>query len=68
MTTSEELVRRHIIESTFVNPILGVNYIDWHTADGDCGLTLFFPHDRFDIVIRRCDDDGKPAFPKHIGK
>lgn len=49
-----EEIRRHIIESFFNKPILGENYIDWHTEDGECGLTLMFKNanEQFDIIIR----------------
>ena len=35
------------------NEILGENYIDWHTEDGKCGLTLMTTLGDYDIVITK---------------
>lgn len=35
------------------NAILGENYIDWHTEDGKCGLTLMTTIGDYDIVITK---------------
>lgn len=34
-------------------PELGKNYIDYHTEDGKCGLTIIFrsQNQKFDIII-----------------
>lgn len=54
MRTPED-IRKQIVESLFNNPILGEHYVDWHTADGKCGLTIMFnnANERFDIVISK---------------
>lgn len=54
MRTAEG-IRKEIVESIFNTPKLGENYIDWHTENGECGLTLIFKHanEKFDIIIRR---------------
>lgn len=35
------------------NEVLGKNYIDWHTEDGKCGLTLMTTLGDYDIVITK---------------
>ena len=35
------------------NAILGENYVDWHTKDGKCGLTLMSTLGDYDIVITK---------------
>ena len=35
------------------NEVLGKNYIDWHTEDGKCGLTLITALGDYDIVITK---------------
>lgn len=35
------------------NAILGENYVDWHTKDGKCGLTLMTTMGDYDIVITK---------------
>ena len=54
MRTAED-IRKDIVEAFFNNPKLGENYIDWHTENGECGLTLMFKNanEEFDIIIRR---------------
>lgn len=53
--TSAEEIRKQIVESVFNNPKLGENYVDWHTEDGECGLTLMFKNakEEFEIIIRK---------------
>ena len=54
MRTAED-IRKDIVEAFFNNPKLGENYIDWHTENGECGLTLMFKNanEEFEIIIRR---------------
>lgn len=54
MRTAED-VRKDIVEALFNNPKLGENYVDWHTEDGECGLTLMFKNanEEFEIIIRK---------------
>lgn len=54
MHTAED-IRKDIVESFFNNPKLGENYIDWHTENGECGLTLIFKHanEVFEIIIKQ---------------
>jgi hypothetical protein len=54
MRTAED-IRKEIVEGLFNKPILGENYIDWHTDDGECGLTIIFKNakEEFDIIIRK---------------
>lgn len=49
---TEEKIRKLIVEAFFNKPILGKHYVDWHTEDGECGLTLMLRDKKFDIVIR----------------
>ena len=46
---------RKILIDTFWdgNAILGKNYIDWHTKNGECGLTLMTTMGDYDIVITK---------------
>lgn len=55
MSSTAEDIRKEIVESMFNKPILGENYVDWHTVDGECGLTLIFKsaNEKFDILIKR---------------
>lgn len=48
-----EYIRKNIIEAFFNHPELGKNYIDYHTEDGKCGLTIIFrnQNQKFDIII-----------------
>ena len=58
MKTAEE-IRDQIIKSVFNNPILGENYVDWHTDNlGECGVTFMYKNQGvvFDIVIRMRDE------------
>ena len=52
---SAEEIRKQIVESFWNNPILGKHYVDWHTEDGECGVTLMFKstNEEFDIIIRK---------------
>jgi hypothetical protein len=52
MHTAED-IRREIVEAMFNKPVLGDNYVDWHTEDGECGVTIMFKHanEEFDIII-----------------
>lgn len=52
---TEENIRKDITEAFFNHPILGKHYIDWHTEDGECGLTLIFKstNEEFDIIIKK---------------
>lgn len=52
MITAEK-IREWIVKAIWNNPILGKHYIDWHTEDGECGLTLMFPNTEFEIIIRQ---------------
>ena len=54
MRTAED-IRKNIAEAFFNNPILGKHYVDWHTENGECGLTLIFKstNEEFDITIRK---------------
>ena len=35
------------------NAILGENYVDWHTKNGKCGLTLMTTLGDYDIIITK---------------
>ena len=52
MKTAED-IRKNIVEAFFNCPQLGKNYIDYHTRDGKCGLTIMFvkQNQKFDIII-----------------
>ena len=52
---SAEEIRKQIIESFWNKPVLGKHYVDWHTEDGESGLTLMFndTNEKFDIIIRK---------------
>ena len=54
MQTAED-IRKEIVNGLFNNPVLGVHYVDWHTEDGECGLTIMYKHanEEFDIIIRK---------------
>ena len=54
MKTLEE-IRKNIVGMFFDTPVLGENYVDWHTEDGECGVTLIFKdaNVEFDVIIRR---------------
>ena len=54
MRTAED-IRKDIVEALFNNPVLGKQYVDWHTEDGECGLTLMFKNanEEFDVVIKK---------------
>lgn len=54
MRTAEG-IRKWIVATFFNKPILGKNYIDWHTTSGECGLTLIFSdtNEQFDIIIKK---------------
>ena len=49
-----ETIRKWIVNALLNHPKLGENYIDWHTDNsGECGLTIMYPNEQFDIIIRR---------------
>ena len=52
---TEEDVRENIVEAFSTAPELGKNYIDYHTQDGKCGLTIIFisQNQKFDIIIEQ---------------
>ena len=50
---TEEKIREMIVYGIFNNPKLGVNYIDWHTEDGKCGLTIYPNREEFEIIITK---------------
>lgn len=51
-----ENVRKYILNKLCKNPLLGFNYIDWHTDNsGECGLTIRIGNQVFDIIIRNSD-------------
>lgn len=45
-------IRNEIINKFLVNPVLGENYVDWHTENGECGLTIMLGDKKFDIIIK----------------
>ena len=51
---SAERFRKVLIDTFFDgNAILGENYVDWHTENGDCGLTLMSTLGDYDIIITK---------------
>lgn len=49
-----EKIREWIIRALVNEPVLGQNYVDWHTENsGECGVTIMYPNEKFEIVIRR---------------
>lgn len=52
MITAEK-VREWIINEVFLEPVLGHNYIDWHTETGECGLTIYPCGEEFEIIIKK---------------
>ena len=50
---TENQLRSNIINALFDDPKLGADYIDWHTDEGKCGLTLTFGKSTFDIIIEK---------------
>lgn len=49
-----EMFRKFLVETFYDdNGILGENYVDWHTEDGKCGLTLMTTMGDYDIVITK---------------
>lgn len=48
-----EMFRKFLVEAFYDNAILGKNYVDWHTEDGKCGLTLMNTMGDYDIVITK---------------
>ena len=47
-----ERFRRTLVETFFDgDAILGENYVDWHTEDGKCGVTLMSTLGDYDINI-----------------
>lgn len=54
MITAEK-IREWIIYAIWNNPKLGVNYVDWHTETGECGLTIYPCGEEFEIIIKKKD-------------
>ena len=49
-----EMFRKTLIDTFWDgNAILGKNYVDWHTKNGECGLTLMTTMGDYDIVITK---------------
>lgn len=48
-----EMFRKFLVEAFYDNATLGKNYVDWHTEDGKCGLTLMSTMGDYDIVITK---------------
>lgn len=49
-----EMFRKFLVETFYDdNGILGENYVDWHTKDGKCGLTLMTTLGDYDIIITK---------------
>ena len=48
-----EMFRKFLVEAFYDNAILRKNYVDWHTEDGKCGLTLMSTMGDYDIVITK---------------
>ena len=49
-----EMFRKTLVDTFWDgNAILGENYIDWHTEDGKCGVTLMSTLGDYDIVITK---------------
>lgn len=48
-----EAIREWIVMELLNKPVLGQNYVDWHTEDGECGVTLMYGKEHFDITIRK---------------
>lgn len=49
-----EMFRKILIDTFWDgNAILGENYVDWHTKNGECGLTLMTTMGDYDIVITK---------------
>ena len=48
-----EMFRKCLVETFYDDAIFGKNYIDWHTEDGKCGLTLMSTMGDYDIVITK---------------
>lgn len=49
-----EMFRKILVDAFWDgNAILGKNYVDWHTKNGECGLTLMTTMGDYDIVITK---------------
>ena len=48
-----EKIREWIVNGSWNNPELGVNYVDWHTEKGECGLTIYPCDEEFEIIIKK---------------
>ena len=49
-----EMFRKILIDAFWDgNAILGEDYVDWHTEDGKCGLTLMTIIGDYDIVVTK---------------
>lgn len=59
-------LRKTIINSVLAEPVLGINYIDYHYEDGRCGLALNLGSfgGEFEIIIVRPETShfGNEAF------
>ena len=56
-TGDENSLRRLIINNLIANPILGENYIDYHTDDGRCGLTIKIGEYLYNIIIEKVREE-----------
>lgn len=52
MLTAEK-IREWIIYELLSKPVLGQNYVDWHTESGECGLTIYPCGQEFEIIIKK---------------
>ncbi len=52
MLTAEK-IRKWIVYAILDNPKVGVNYVDWHTETGECGLTIYPCGQEFEIIIKK---------------
>lgn len=54
---SAERFRKTLIDTFFDgndgNAILGENYVDWHTKDGECSVTFITTLGDYDIIITK---------------
>jgi len=46
-------LRKDIIKAMCAERELGLTYVDWHTEDGKCGLTLITEKGKFDLIITK---------------
>ena len=51
---TSEMFRKILVDAFWDgNAILGKNYVDWHTKNGECGLTLMTTRGDDDIVFTK---------------